>query len=305
MRITIGIHRNKKVEEVPEDALRGLLDWIEKVQDPTPSQKKDYTRHEIAIRRELAHRESEESEGLRAAGPTTNLAHMTGSTAKLLIGLFMIREDTGKDDPFPAPKSTIRELTGLSNRIITESLRELRDYKVLSTDSRGWHSLIFGSAESADWPLLSSFFKTITNRSVEEEGESADSARTWSGDFSLEARRANVKAALRVLSPNVKPLARVVQYCITRQDDLLDMGVALTDVMFVVRWARKSWETGEARFAPLLDLHYILEPARFSGYLGAAKSGPAKREFSVLDTPEEEMQARDDLAAKIKRKGLA
>lgn len=304
MRITFGIHRNKKVEDISEHELRGLLDWIERLDNPTPSQKKDYDRQAISIRKELAERESEEAEGLRNAGPMPNLAHMTGSTAKLLLGLFMIREDAGGDDPFPAAKITIRDLTGLSFRIITESFRELRDYRVLSTDSRGWHSLNLGSAESADWRVLGTFLRTITNRTTEETGESAESAHTWSGDSSVVDRRANIKAALRVLSPGDKSRkGNVIAWCMTRQDALLDQGVSLAEVMIVTRWARKSWETGEARFAPLLDLHYILEPARFAGYLAAAKSGPAQKNFSVMESDVEREEMHLELQEKMKRKG--
>lgn len=298
MRITFGIHRNKKVEDVAEDDLRSLLEWIDRLEDPTPSQKKDYDRQAQAIRHELSKRSDEREDDAQRVGPMTVLAHMTGSTAKLLLGFFMIRAASGGADPFPASTEDITKATGLSPRAITESKRELVDYGVLSTFTRGDYRLNLESADSADSQYLVQFLKSTT-RSEEETRESAESADYTSADVTDAAT-----VALKILSPGVEPMDSVVRYSRTRLKRLLAQGVTLAEAMLVVRWARRTWETSDARFAPMLDLTYIWTDARFAGYLAAAKSGPAKKSFSVMDTPEEEQQAQDELTAKLKRKGL-
>jgi hypothetical protein len=83
----------------------------------------------------------------------------------------------------------------------------------------------------------------------------------------------------------------------------------LSDILDVARWARRMYETGEERFSPLLNIVFILEPGRFTGYLAAAKVGPARREYHSSgheDQTDPTIQTwNEDAERRLRERGLA
>jgi hypothetical protein len=271
---SFGVHRKTHVEDLDESQQRSFLQWLDDLDDPHPSKVKEFERlkkrlHElITVAEEEAEEvvEREERRRIIAARPTSVITRLSPSAVKLFAVLYYLRAKHGRD-PFPAPGSVLEEETGLSEGTIITAKKDLYDEHLLKEATKSEYHLLIKTSNFEVWPSsLSSLFSTKKKSQKKERETSIIEASSRQKQDAIKEAYAILKAPM--LDRAARTARRKLDYLCSRGNRTLD------DFYAVVHWARAAYDSGEQRFAPVLDLVYILDPSRFSGYLAAARTRP-------------------------------
>lgn len=299
MKIDFGVHRGKALEDLSLDDMAKTRDWIAKRLDDgdwPPHTERKYKRWLIALDRLVSEEETTDEEIEALVGPRAQLADLSGSAVKLMFAFIHIRQREGAD-PFPAARTELLALSGISKKTFTKAKDELRGAGILSESTKADYRLNVESVENALSPSLSLFLFTVVE-TEKKESESVNS--TPSRDVTDAAL-----TGWRILNPGTEPSDDNVRYARSQLSRILRGGGTLEEAMLVARWARRVYSTGEDRFPPLLDLVYIWTQPRFASYLAAAKTpAPALKIGGIPDADKAE-KFNEELMARMKKRGLA
>lgn len=303
MRPTFGIHRGKDVERLDEDEQRSLLAWLEERIDEGDDGPKmpEFKRLALTLRKSLAAideaNDEVRAEEDRADDPLTNLARMPDRQVRLLLALMELRDQTGLD-PFPASGDRLAELSGLSKPSISTAIAELvRDGFILNP-TRGEFRIVGAQSKETLLSRFSSslFFSISTSRKEEKKSESK---------VTYTSRTEAIMRGFEILK--AQPDDIVLRYARQKLARLMRQGVTYEDYIAAVTWARKEYDESPRPFLPLLDLVYILDPARFRALVTASKTTKAKpqgRAIAQLLEPEAHDAWAADRLRKLKERGI-
>lgn len=310
MKLTWGYDQKRHIEDMSLDEQRSLLAWINSKDSFHPSREKEMTKARRILAREIERGEQEDAEERdreRAkAGPRGIVAHLGGGALKVLLALCQVRAQYGRD-PVRVTHRQLEQLAGVTEKTVIAAINELLDARLVQEGARSEYTILLDSVKSPEFsPFLSSLF-------LEQDWiESVQGGNPGLFTASAVERDQVVDDMMTILKqqplPTVRRVARGHVDRITQVNGLTQAGCTVEDLLLVARWARRMYDTGEERFSPLLNVAYITEPGRFTGYLAAAQSGPARREYHVggMDEPDdpEVRKWNEQVARQMKEKNL-
>jgi hypothetical protein len=298
---TFGIHRGKDVERLDEDQQRSFLEWLDQRIDEGDDGPKmpEFKRLALTLRRSLAriddaNQEVEAAEA-RDDGPMTNLARMPDRQVRLMLALLYLHDEAGID-PFPASGDRLSELSGLSKPSISTATMELvRDGFILNP-TRGEFRVVHQSKETLLSRFSSSLFFTI--RTTKEEEKKRESKVPYI------SRTDAIRQGCAILKAELDDIT--LRTARTKLRRLMSQGRTLEDFFAVVKCARAEYDNGE-QFTPLLDIVFLLDPARFQARLAASKTfkpGAIRRAASEPLAPDRYQAWASTKLKKLKERGV-
>lgn len=299
MKINFGIHRGKQISSLSREELSRTRDWIARglAENDWPSMKqREMKRWQIAFDVALADDDTTEEELDALTGPRPRLADLSGSARKLLDAFIHIRQREGAD-PFPALRTELIYLSGITSKTFTKAKDQLKDSGILTESTRADYRLNLESVENALSPPLSLFLFSVVE-AVEQESKSGEIPP--SRDITDAAQ-----TGWRILNPGTEPSDDNVRYARSQLSRILRGGGTLEEAMLVARWARRVYSSGEDRFPPLLDLVYIWTQPRFASYLAAAKTPAPTLKIGGIPDVDKAEKFNEELMERMKKRGLA